>query len=49
MKADALDLLFPAVGAEVLRALFHHTQRKMYVREIARWSGLALRTVRVLL
>ncbi len=31
--------------AEVLRALFHHTQREMYVREIARWSGLALRTV----
>ena len=24
---------------------FHHTQREMYVREIARWSKLALRTV----
>ena len=45
MKADALDLLFPVVRAEVLRALFHHTQREMYVREIARWSELALRTV----
>jgi DNA-binding transcriptional ArsR family regulator len=45
MKADALDLLFPVVRAEVLRALFHHTQREMYVREIARWSDLALRTV----
>ena len=29
----------------MLRALFHHTQREMYVREIARWSELALRTV----
>jgi DNA-binding transcriptional ArsR family regulator len=38
-------LLFPAVRAEVLRALFHHTRREMYVREIACWSGLALRTV----
>ena len=45
MKADALDLLFPVVRAEVLRALFHHIQREMYVREIARWSDLALRTV----
>jgi DNA-binding transcriptional ArsR family regulator len=45
MKADALDLLFPVVRAEVLRALFHHTRREMYVREIARWSELALRTV----
>jgi DNA-binding transcriptional ArsR family regulator len=45
MEADALDLLFPVVRAEVLRALFHHTQREMYVREIARWSALALRTV----
>jgi DNA-binding transcriptional ArsR family regulator len=45
MQADALDLLFPVVRAEVLRALFHHTQREMYVREIARWSELALRTV----
>ena len=45
MKPDALDLLFPVVRAEVLRSLFHHTQREMYVREIARWSELALRTV----
>src|SRR4029077_13230967 len=45
MKADALDLFFRVVRAEVLRALFHHTQREMYVREIARWSELALRTV----
>src|ERR1041384_8218202 len=45
MKADALDLLFPVVRAEVLRELFHHTQREMYVREIARWTDLALRTV----
>lgn len=45
MRADALDLLFPVVRAEVLRALFHHIQREMYVREIARWSDLALRTV----
>ena len=29
----------------MLRALFHHTPREMYVREIARWSELALRTV----
>ena len=45
IKADALDLLFPVVRAEVLRALFHHTRREMYVREIARTSDLALRTV----
>ena len=45
MKADALDLLFPVVRAEVLRALFHHAPREMYVREIARESELALRTV----
>jgi|GEM_PF-6474824 len=38
MKADVLDLLFPAVRAEMLRALFHHTRREMYVREIARWQ-----------
>ena len=38
-------MLFPVVRAEVLRALFHHTRREMYVREIARWSDLALRTV----
>ena len=44
-EGDALDLLFPVVRAEVLRALFHHTQREMYVRELARWSELALRTV----
>ena len=45
MKADALDLLFPMVRAEVLRALFHHARREMYVREISRESELALRTV----
>ena len=45
MKADVLDLLFPVVRAEMLRALFHHTRREMYLREIARWSELALRTV----
>jgi DNA-binding transcriptional ArsR family regulator len=40
-----LDLLFPVVRAEVLRALFHHARREMYVREISRESELALRTV----
>jgi hypothetical protein len=30
-----LDLLFPVVRAEVLRALFHHARREMYTREIA--------------
>jgi len=35
MKADALDLLFPIVRAEVLRALFIDSRREMYVREIA--------------
>ena len=39
MKADALDLLFPIVRAEVLRALFIDSRREMYVREIARNSG----------
>ena len=45
MKADALDLLFPIVRAEVLRALFIDSRREMYVREIARTAELALRTV----
>jgi DNA-binding transcriptional ArsR family regulator len=45
MKADALNLLFPIVRAEVLRALFIDTRREMYVREIARTAELALRTV----
>lgn len=40
-----LDLLFPTVRAEVLRALFVDTRREMYVREIARASDLALRNV----
>lgn len=40
-----MDLIFPVVRAEVLRALFHHAQREMFVREIARRSELALRTV----
>jgi DNA-binding transcriptional ArsR family regulator len=33
------------VRAEILRSLFHHASREMYVREIARESELALRTV----
>ena len=45
MKTGALDFLFRVVRAEVSRALFHHTRREMYVREIALWSELALRTV----
>jgi len=45
IKADALDLLFPVVRAEILRALFADTRREMYVREIARTAELALRTV----
>lgn len=45
MNADALDLLFPVVRAEILRALFINTRREMYVREIARAAELALRTV----
>ena|SRR5712691_737343 len=45
MKADVLDLLFPVVRAELLRALFFDPRREMYVREIARSSELALRTV----
>jgi predicted transcriptional regulator len=43
--ADPLDLLFPVVRAEILRALFVDTRREMYVREIARTAELALRTV----
>jgi predicted transcriptional regulator len=45
MNADALDLLFPVVRAEILRALFADTRREMYVREISRTAELALRTV----
>src|SRR5205814_10694362 len=44
MKADALDLLFPIVSAEVLRALLIDSRREMYVREIARAAELAPRT-----
>jgi predicted transcriptional regulator len=45
MNANALDLLFPVVRAEILRALFIDTRKEMYVREIARTADLALRTV----
>jgi hypothetical protein len=43
IKADVLDLLFPVVRAEVLRALFHHTQREMYCagNRMLEWAGVA--------
>ena len=40
-----LDVLFPAVRAELLRLLFEPPQKHRYVRELMARSGLALHTV----
>ena len=39
---ENLDLLFPRVRAELLRALFFDATREMYVRELARHCDVAL-------
>src|SRR6266513_4039590 len=43
--ATLLDVLFPKVRAEILRALFSGSNRRCYVRELMRETGLALCTV----
>lgn len=40
-----LTVLFPRVRAEVLRVLFAGADREVHLRELARQSGLALKTV----
>lgn len=40
-----LSSIFPAVRAEVLRCLFADPSREIYLRELTRQSGLAVRTV----
>jgi predicted transcriptional regulator len=40
-----LEVLFPAVRAEILRLLFSLPLKQRYVRELARMSGLALCTI----
>ena len=44
-ETGLLYVLFPHVRAEILRLLFGSSNRERYVREIARDSDLALRTV----
>ena len=42
-----LSVLFPEVRAQVLRLLFADSRRELHLRELARQSRLALRTVQV--
>ena len=44
-ELEILDILFPKVRAELLRALFAAPTKQRYVRELMGMSGLALRTV----
>jgi predicted transcriptional regulator len=44
-QRSLLDVLFPAVRAELLRLLFTAPQKQRYVRELTSMSGLALCTV----
>jgi len=44
-KREILHVLFPSVRAEILRCLFFDPSRELYVRELARTTNLALRTV----
>jgi predicted transcriptional regulator len=44
-EVNLLDVLFPKVRAEILRALFSGANRRRYVRELMRETGLALCTV----
>ena len=45
LSSDILHALFPSVRAELLRRLFSDPTREFYVRELARLTTLALRTV----
>jgi hypothetical protein len=40
-----LETLFPDVRAQIVRLLFFNPAREFYVRQLARESTLALRTV----
>jgi predicted transcriptional regulator len=44
-EVTLLDVLFPKVRAEILRALFSGSNNRRYVRELMRETGLALCTV----
>jgi predicted transcriptional regulator len=44
-EVTLLDVLFPKVRAEILRALFRKSNNRRYVRELMRETGLALCTV----
>ena len=44
-EVSLLDVLFPKVRAEILRALFSGSNTRRYVRELMRETGLALCTV----
>ena len=44
-EVKLLDVLFPKVRAEILRALFRNSNDRRYVRELVRETGLALSTV----
>ena len=44
-KYAVLEILFPAVRAKILGLLFDPPYKKMYVRELARRSGLTLHTI----
>jgi DNA-binding transcriptional ArsR family regulator len=45
MRQTLLHGLFPQVRAEILRLLFTDPRAELYVRELARLSGLSLQTV----
>ena len=45
MRQTLLHSLFPQVRAEILRLLFTNPRTELYVRELARLSGLSLQTV----
>ncbi len=45
MRQTLLHSLFPQVRAEILRLLFTNPRTELYVRDLARLSGLSLQTV----
>jgi predicted transcriptional regulator len=44
-EREILDVLFPAVRAAMLRALFSSPAKERYVRELVRITGFALSTI----
>ena|SRR6266403_5483631 len=44
-KREILDVLFPAVRAAIIRALFSSPAKERYVRELVRMTGFALGTI----